>query len=293
MEREAIAGADHGDRGCPSLHLHQFAGEPSLRTHSSLAARATALLRVRATHTLDLAREVLGLSGSAGAASAAVFTLLGGDPRFHVDREGWWSLVGEGPDPAEELDHLTFAVVDVETTGGSPDRGHRITEVAVVEMTGGVVTREFHTLVNPGRRVPTRISALTGITDAMVAGAPLFHEVAQELLHRLDGRVFVAHNAPFDWRFLSYQLGDALGCVPQETRLCTLQMARRLTPELARKNLDALASHFGVSIHSRHRAYGDALATARVFSRLLDEARSRGARDLTSLRRLLQRKGSS
>jgi DNA polymerase III subunit epsilon len=264
-----------------------------MKGHLSLAGRVAAILQGGAAHTLDLAREVLGLSGNAGAASAAVFTLLGADPRFRVDREGWWSLAGDGPDPAEELDRLTFAVVDVETTGGSPERGHRITEVAVVEMRGGGVVGEFQALVNPGRPIPPRISRLTGITDRMVAGAPYFEEVAQELFTWLDGRVLVAHNAPFDWRFLSHQLADALGCVPQGGRLCTLQMARRLAPGLARKNLDALASHFGVSFLSRHRAHGDALATARVFSYLLDEARSRGAHDLTSLLRLLQRKGSS
>jgi DNA polymerase III subunit epsilon len=261
-----------------------------VRDHVSLTSRAAALLKGGAAHTLDLAREVLGMSGHAGAASAAVFTLLGRDPRFHLDREGWWSLAGEPPDPAEELDRLVYAVADVETTGGSPERGHRITEVAVVEMREGAISGEFQTLVNPGRPIPRRVSELTGITDAMVAGAPFFEDVAHEVFARLDGRVFVAHNAPFDWRFLSYQLGDSLGSVPQGPRLCTLQLARRLAPGLSRRNLDALATHFGVPIHVRHRAHGDALATARVLLRLLDEARAAGARDLTSLRLILERK---
>lgn len=245
------------------------------------------------THTLDLAKEVLGLTGNAGAASAAVFSLLGPDPRFQVDGRGCWSLAGDPPLPEEELEALAYAVVDIETTGGCPDRGHRITEIAVVEIRDGVIVEDFQTLVNPGREIPSRISELTGITDDMVAAAPFFEEVAEDLFGWLEERVFVAHNAPFDWRFLSAQLGDAIGFVPRAPRLCTVQLARRLAPELSRRNLDALATHFGVPIHSRHRAYGDALATARVFLRLLDEARAQGVRDLTALQLLLHKKGRS
>lgn len=265
----------------------------SVRDEPSLIRRAVTLLQQGEIHTLDLAREVLGLTGNAGAASAAVFSLLGPDPRFKVDGRGCWSLTGDLPVPEEELEALAYAVVDIETTGGSPDRGHRITEIAVVEIRDGVIVEDFQTLVNPGRRIPPRISELTGITDEMVVAAPFFEEVAEDLFHWLDERVFVAHNASFDWRFVSAQLGDAIGFVPQTPRLCTVQLARRLAPELSRRNLDSLAGHFDIPIHSRHRAYGDALATARVFLRLLDEARARGIRDLTALHLLLHKKGRS
>jgi len=244
-------------------------------------------------HTLDLAREVLGLTGNSGAASAAVFSLLGADPRFQVDGRGCWSLAGETPLPEEELDALRFAVVDVETTGGSPGGGDRITEIAVVEIRDGLIAEDFQTLVNPGRQIPSLISHLTGITNKMVEAAPFFEDVAEDLYEWLEGRVFVAHNVSFDWRFVSAQLGDAIGFVPQGPRLCTVQMARRLVPGLARRNLDSLATHFGIPNHARHRAYGDALATARVFLRLLDEARAQGIRDLTSLQLLLHRKRAS
>ena len=257
----------------------------------SLTRRAAVFLQGGAAHTLHLAREVLGLSGNDSAASAAVFTLLGSDPRFQVDGEGWWSLSVKGPDPWEELERLTYAVVDLETTGGAPDRGHRITEIAVVEVRAGAISEGFQTLVNPGRPIPRPMSELTGITDEMVSGAPFFDGVAQQLFDRMEGRVFVAHNAPFDWRFLSYQFCDCLGAAPEGPRLCTLKMARRLVPDLRPRHLDALASHFGVAIHSRHRALGDALATARILLGLLDEARALGVRDLTSLLLLLQRKG--
>ena len=264
-----------------------------MRDEPTLVRRAVDLLAERSAHTLDLAREVLGLRGNPGAASAAVFALLGTDPRFQVDGEGWWSLAGEILPLEEELESLSYAVVDVETTGSSPERGHRITEIAVVEVAEGSITQDFQTLVNPGRSIPPRIAQLTGITDEMVAGAPFFDEVAEDLFDWLDDRVFVAHNVSFDWRFVSHQLADTLGDVPRSPRLCTVQMARRLAPELPRRNLDSVASHFGVPIHARHRAYGDAMATARVLLRLLDLARSKGAHDLTSLQLLLSRRRSS
>jgi DNA polymerase III epsilon subunit family exonuclease len=266
---------------------------PKVRDEPSLVRRAVTLLQRGEAHTLDLAREVLGFTGNAGAASAAVFSLLGSDPRFQVDGRGCWSLAGAAPTPEEELDALTYAVVDVETTGGSPERGHRITEIAVVEIRDGLISEDFQTLVNPGRRIPPRISQLTGITDEMVQAAPFFEEVADDLYDWLEGRVFVAHNVSFDWRFVSAQLGDSIGFVPQGPRLCTLQLSRRLAPGLRRRNLTSLAAHFGIPIHARHRAYGDALATARVLLRLLDEARAQGVLDLTSLQLLLHRKGSS
>jgi DNA polymerase-3 subunit epsilon len=256
----------------------------------SLLLRAAELLQNRPLHTEDLAREVLGLSGHPGASAAAVFALLGSDRRFSVDGDGWWSLQGSPPVPGRGLGELDYAVVDVETTGGSPKRGHRITEIAVVEVRAGLIADEFQTLVNPGRRIPRRIEELTGITDAMVAEAPFFEDIAPDLLARLEGRVFVAHNVAFDWRFVSEQLGDSLGQDPGGPRLCTVHLARRLEPGLRRRNLDALASHFGIPIYARHRALGDALATARVLLRLLDRAVAQGAADMESLQDLLVRR---
>lgn len=254
--------------------------------------KAAGLLAKGSVHTLDLALEVLGLRGNPGAASAAVFTLLGTDSMFSVDDRGYWSLAEGYSVEGDSLESLRYAVVDVETTGGSPSRGHRITEIAVVEIRDGVISRDFSTLVNPGRSIPPRIAGITGITDAMVAGAPHFEDVAGEVLSWLDGGVFVAHNVTFDWRFVCAQLGDALGDVPESPRLCTVQMARRLAPGLKRRNLDSVASHFRIPIHARHRAYGDALVTARVLLRLLDEAGRRGIRDLRALQRFMTPKQS-
>ncbi len=241
-------------------------------------------------HTLDVARQVLSLSGHPGAASAAVFALLGSDPRFTVDGEGRWRLTGTAP-VGPPLDSVSYAVVDVETTGGSVGKGHRITEVAVVEIRDGMITESWETLVNPGRTIPPFVARLTGITDEMVVDAPYFEAVADDLMSRLEGRVFVAHNAPFDWGFVNTQLTDALGLVPDLDRLCTVRLARRLLPTLPRRNLDALTQHFDVLIEGRHRAHGDAYATAQVFLRLLDVAREQGIHDLAGLTYLVDRKG--
>ena len=117
----------------------------------------------------------------------------------------------------------------------------------------------------------------------MVARAPWFEDVAEEVVRRLEGRVFVAHNVAFDWAFVSGELLRTAGEAPDPVRLCTIRMVRRLVPELRYRNLDVVSRHFGVDVSGRHRAYGDALATARVLLRLLDEAAGRGLDDLASL----------
>jgi DNA polymerase-3 subunit epsilon len=257
---------------------------------TSLVRTAADLLAAGPTHTLDVAHAVLGLSGHPGAASAAVFQLLGADPRFQVDKEGVWTLDPTVVPLGAPLDTVRFAVVDVETTGGASWRGHRITDISVVEVLGGEIVAEYETLVNPGRSIPPMITALTGITTEMVAGAPFFDHVADEISERLTGRVFVAHNATFDWGFVSSELLRATGDAPEVPQLCTVRMTRRLVPELRRRNLDVVTRHFGIDIHARHRAHGDALATARVLLRLLDEAAGRGIEDLATLQWYLKRR---
>lgn len=257
---------------------------------ASLVRSAAELLGQGPKHTLDLAREVLGLSGHPGAASAAVFELLGTDPRFLVDAEGTWRLDVSVAPYGAPLDEVPFAVVDVETTGHGPWAGNRIIEIAIVEVKGGRIVDEYETLVNAGQRIPGVITALTGITTEMVEGAPWFEHIAAEVYRRLEGRVFVAHNATFDWTFVSSELVAALGEAPTMPRLCTVRMARRLVSRLRHRNLDELTRYFGVEIHARHRAYGDALATARVFLRLLDEAAGRGIEDLSTLEWYLKRR---
>ncbi len=233
----------------------------------------------------DLARSALGLRGDRGAAAAAIFALVGGDDRFQVDGDGLWSIRPGARKPGTPLSEIAYAVVDVETTGGSYDAGHRITEIAIIQVRGGAVVDQFQTLVQPYRRVPPRIERLTGITNGMLQGAPTFQEIAGDVARRLRNRIFVAHNVAFDWGWVQRELKGALGKAPEPERLCTVRLARRLIPGLASAKLDAVASRLGISIPQRHRAWGDAQATARILIRLLDRAALMGACDLHSLGR--------
>ncbi len=156
------------------------------------------------------------------------------------------------------LHEAPLAIVDLETTGAHPD-WDRVTEIAVVEVEGGEVTSEWSTLVNPGTGIPPAIQALTGITNAMVAGAPAFEDLARDLHERLDGRIFVAHNARFDYGFLRREFERA-GLRFQARTLCTVKLSRRLYPEEARHNLDRLIERHGLHCEARHRALGDARA---------------------------------
>jgi len=246
-------------------------------TGSTLIDRAVRVLRSGPTHTRELAERALDLRGHPGAAAQAVYALLGSDPRFRVDAQGVWSLAPDGEGRGAPLLRSRFAVVDVETTGGGP--ADRITEVAVVHVDQGRVGRTYHTLVNPGRPIPPWVQGLTGITDRMVASAPPFEGIAEELARRLEGRIFVAHNEPFDRRFVRSALLSAACDPPEGERLCTVRLGRFLVPGLPSHRLDALAAHFGIGIEGRHRALGDALATARLLLHLLGEAESRGIRD--------------
>ena len=262
----------------------------SHRASSSFVRKAAETLGLGPKHTLELAREVLGLTGHDGAAAAAVFQLLGTDPRFVVDDAGLWTLDPTAVPLGAPLRDVPFAVVDVETTGRGNWLGHRMIEIAIVEVRGGSVVDHYETLLNPGQRMPAEITSLTGITAEMVAGAPYFDHVAEEVAARLAGRVFVAHNATFDWSFVSSELVAATGEAPDVPRLCTVRMCRRLVPALRHRNLDVLARHFGVTNHARHRAYGDALATARILIRMLDEAAGRGIEDVATLTWYLRRR---
>lgn len=228
--------------------------------------------------------------------AAAIFA---GRPEFVRGADGLWTMgraaTSVGAEPAaggglpvrvaDALESLSFAVVDVETTGSMAMAGDRITEVAVTVVRGGRVTDSFETLVNPERPIPAYITRLTNITSAMVQNAPTFPEVAPRVVEAISGHVFTAHNATFDWRFISAELSRAEGVELAGRKLCTVKLARKLLPHLERRSLDYLALHYGVEIQNRHRAGGDALATARCLVRLLDEARERGCETWDDLER--------
>ena len=160
-----------------------------------------------------------------------------------------------------------YAIVDIETTGGYADN-HRITEIAIYHHNGIEITDHFYTLINPGRRIPYFITGLTGITSEMVSEAPTFEEIAEHILRLLEGRVFVAHNAHFDYSFLKKEF-ELAGIYWQAKKLCTVRLSRKILPGLRSYGLGSLAASLGIKIANRHRAGGDAEATAKIFSRLL------------------------
>lgn len=162
-----------------------------------------------------------------------------------------------------------LAFVDVETTGSSPER-ERVTEVGVVAVDfDGDEQRvvEWSTLVNPGIPIPAEIQWLTGITNDMVRRAPSFSEVAQEIYDRLDGAVFVAHNARFDYGFLRAEFGRA-GLSFNARTLCTVRLSRFLYPDRSPHSLDALIDRFNLPCEDRHRALGDARVLWRWMQKL-------------------------
>ncbi|MCJ7451233.1 MAG: hypothetical protein MUO39_01990, partial [Steroidobacteraceae bacterium] len=148
------------------------------------------------------------------------------------------------------------ACVDLETTGGTAAQ-HRVTEVGIVLLEDGVVVDEWSSLVNPCQRIPPVIQAFTGITNEMVADAPTFDELRADVRSRLDGRLFVAHNARFDYGFLRSEF-RRLGEKFSAPVLCTVRLSRALFAEHRRHNLDTLIERWGLECGQRHRALGDA-----------------------------------
>jgi DNA polymerase III subunit epsilon len=270
-----------------SARRQHFPRGLELRRAGTLIERALVLLADGPASTGAVAASVLGMRGNPSAAASAVWTLLAGDERFAVSSTGIWSLRA-GPEPTlPELLQEEWVVVDLETTGGTMARGHRVTEVAAVCVGGGQIQDVFASLVNPGRCIPRMIRLLTGITDEMVAVAPRFRQIAPQLADALRGRVFVAHNAAFDWRFLCAEMELATGSVPAGRQLCTVRLARKLLPQLRSRSLDSLARYFGLQIEFRHRARDDALATAHVLLRFLEMLAERGVENWAAVDALL------
>jgi len=168
---------------------------------------------------------------------------------------------GHAQEPAVSPNDLiglpqNLAFVDLETTGANAAY-HRITEVGIVRVENGELVEEWSSLVNPECSIPAYIEAFTCISDEMVADAPRFAEVAALVYGKLQGAVFVAHNARFDYSFLRSEF-RRLGMRFSAEVLCTVKLSRRLFPEHARHNLDAVMQRHGLSCSARHRALGDA-----------------------------------
>lgn len=160
-----------------------------------------------------------------------------------------------------------YAIIDIETTGGFA-ASHGITEIAVILHNGIEEEGRFSTLVNPGQVIPRYISALTGITNEMVRDAPRFELVADKIHALISNRIFVAHNVNFDYSFVKSHLEAAGYSIPAK-KLCTVRMARKVFPGFPSYSLGNLCRSLQIPIENRHRATGDASATAILFERIL------------------------
>lgn len=162
-----------------------------------------------------------------------------------------------------------YAIVDIETTGGSAAY-HKITEIAILIHDGQRVVDEYQTLINPDRGIPIGITSLTGISNEMVADAPRFYEVAKEIFQMLESNIFVAHNVNFDYSFIKKEFQD-LGGNLNLKKLCTVRLSRKIIPGFKSYSLGRLCSELGIENQARHRAMGDARATAELLSLLIEQ----------------------
>jgi DNA polymerase-3 subunit epsilon len=280
------------------LEPYATAGVSSRPESTLLVERAADYLRAGPADSRALIATVCQLSPlPAVVAEHMAMTLLRDHPRFARTADGAWRLSEPAPpgwraQPVEDeplLSSLSFVVVDVETTGGRAEHGDRITEIAAVTVRDGKIVDIFETLVNPERSIPPFITRLTNISWEMVRDKSPFRDVADDVMRVLDGNVFVAHNANFDWRFVSAEVARSTGRELTGRRLCTVRLSRRLLPQLRSRSLDWVARHYGIEIPPgmRHRAAGDAIATARCLLRLLEDARAHGCERWSDLERFL------
>lgn len=167
---------------------------------------------------------------------------------------------------------MHYAIIDIETTGGSP-KNSKITEIAIYKHDGEKVIDEFESLVNPEIPIPPFIVQLTGINDRMVADAPRFYEIAKKIVEFTEDCVFVAHNVAFDYGVIRSEF-RTLGFDYRRPHLCTVRASRYVIPGHDSYSLGKLTRALGIDLIGRHRAGGDALATANLFTLLMEKDES-------------------
>ena len=162
-----------------------------------------------------------------------------------------------------------FCIIDIETCGGTFEfRKGRIIEICILVHDGLQVVDKFSTLINPECYISTMYTNISGITNDMVVNAPKFHEVAKQIIDITENNIFIAHNVGFDYGFVQAEF-KALGYKYKRDTLCTVRLSRKLIPGKASYSLGNLCQSLGIEIEGRHRAEGDAVATAKLFDMLL------------------------
>lgn len=164
-----------------------------------------------------------------------------------------------------------FAIVDIETCGGKFNYPtSRITEICILVHDGLTVTEKFSTLINPDCYISPIYTNITGITNEMVKDSPKFHQIAKTIHEITDNKIFVAHNVSFDYNFIKGEFAS-LGFNYDRKKLCTVQLSRKLLPGKKSYSLGNLCQSLGIPNSARHRAEGDAMATAQLFDLLMQQ----------------------
>lgn len=179
-----------------------------------------------------------------------------------------------------------FAIVDIETTGGYGNK-NCITEIAIILHNGKSIKGQFQSLINPEAPIDWYVQKMTGITNAMVATAPKFNEVAENVYNLLKDRIFVAHNVNFDYSFVRNHLYQC-GYVIDLPKICTVKLSRKFFPGLPKYGLGSLSKHFNIENIARHRAIGDATATTKLFEIILSNDKSNEIGKLSKKRKSAQ-----
>jgi DNA polymerase-3 subunit alpha (Gram-positive type) len=264
---------------------------PNLISESLLINETVALLRsfggkASAVSVVDFVMKIR--KPDPVLARLLVSDLIERDPRLSLNGD-MVELCVDGFE-GRELRETEFVVFDLETTGAKAGPC-RITEIGAYRVRNGEVTAEFQTLVNPEIPIPWFITQLTGITDEMVRDAPLFRDIAHDFLSFIGDSILVAHNSGFDMSFLNYEIGRVYRDYKVANPcLCTVQLSRKLLPDILNHKLKTVAEHYSIDLVNHHRASADAFATAHIFVNLLIKLNDRGVNDLAAVRKLGSRK---
>jgi DNA polymerase III epsilon subunit family exonuclease len=256
---------------------------PNLISDSLLVKETIELLResggrVSAVTVVD---QVMNISSPAPSlATLLASDLVDTDPRLRLD-DDFVELV-EQDHSGLKLNDVDFVVFDLETTGAKAPPC-RVTEIGAYRVKGSELAGEYHSLVNPGVPIPEFITGLTGISDEMVRNAPPFSDLAGGLLEFIGDSVLVAHNAPFDMRFLNHEISLVHGKYSvANPSLCTVRLSRKLIPGIENHKLATVANFYSIDLTNHHRASDDARATAKIFIKLLELLRDKGVEDLAA-----------
>ncbi|MEQ1606972.1 MAG: exonuclease domain-containing protein [Pyrinomonadaceae bacterium] len=264
---------------------------PNLISESILINETVALLRsfggkASAVSVVDFVMKIR--KPDQRLARLLVADLISSDPRLSLD--GDMVVIREDEFEGRELMDTEFVVFDLETTGAKAPPC-RITEIGAYRVKNGEVKDEFQTLVNPETPIPSFIEGLTGISDEMVADAPVFADVVYDFLDFIGDSILVAHNSGFDMRFLNNEISRVFGKYKLGNPcLCTVQLSRKLLPDILNHKLKTVAEHYEIELVNHHRASADAYATAHIFVNLLNKLNENGVNDLAAIRGLGSRK---